>query len=803
MSISPSDVASAIKLGLWIYDKYFVRINRANERYMEFGNDIRFLATQLDRLGKVFQRANEQHRDRTIRSSRDLEIERQELVGDFHKTLKQSLQLLEENSRCSSCGFVDTMRWYSTGIESQSILLRNRLQFHCAKIHFILKPLELELLASIDRNIAILRRQGREQIGLLRSLRMRESQLIAGGVPSRVDRFGLVEVPLELNERYEKQAMKTRPFDSPESYPLRETLNALLYHFNESTIHAGGGYFTLNQYNSLIKSRWILGKLLESRHYQELGPCLSRTTIEDIEEEIHIQYSRFEDNWDTVQARSIATLGDEHFTIWIVEEVEPLSTVVTDEGAGEVKILELPLPAPQGFSQRSLLVFRQSDTEYRLLRTSILDGANLELPSEKQIVNVHYFRLVPFYAVPDSQEPANNVWICHSHVHQGDIFDMRTQKDTFAFQRALTGYSVAYSGKVKWELQRDGFFKKSMKGKGWSGLQIWDWDPLSRVESPETEPQSPSETLNGQRSNSDARASTMADVVASMPGNAASILTSPNGPSGSQDIIASSAPKIPILMLFTYVSGKLSFLHVPLEPGMGINFERCGCRVKNSVCRHSVLEQNPAKKGKFKIKQHSAVSDADGQPIYADWDLLIFGQPRHPRFASLETIDSVTWLDLELPTSDDRKRFQIALLRSLKLYNEKLEHYHHVRNTMQALDQRPNAASRHRTSSAGTHPFRTNSVVLPNPQLAQDPRRTSTITSSSTTASLSDERSQLALASGAIPCSPAPSTSTQSSSLASTTPTPITNPACRASTIHTPSPFGTVAEDDEPKIQKL
>ena len=675
---------------------------------------MRILSLQLKKLAAVFEKANTapQGKENLHRDSDEARIvlgdrvaQSKDLIGDFKKTLDDCEKLLVENAKYGKHGnsVYMTAKWHSTGLEADSVLLRQRIQFHCTKTTFVLEPLKIELLQTINENVEIVKRQGRKILKVVTGL----------GIES----LGPPAVSAELARRYETQAQSERPFDSAEPYPLKQCINALLFHFSQSTVNVSN-YQTPSseQFHALFKTRWLLDKIHQKSIYRRMGASLTRSVVARVEDELEAQYERFDELELEVQIESIVTLDNDQFRIWVIESPKSLPRSATEESAGEEKILEIPLSEEEGETKQGLMVFRHSNTEFRLLRTSISQSG------VEQVINTHHFRCVPWYAMPNKPATKNTLQICHNHVHTGNFFDACTREDVFALQRAFTNYRVLFNNsQLRWELQRDRLYHKSLKGPKdeWSGIQIWQWDPLQRwiAQSPEA---GPSESALTETS-SDRRGSTLAgDYVSAFPSKAASIV--PQGPNGD-DIVATMRPKVPAIIIFTKRDDKLSFLYLPLEAGIGVNLKRCTCHKADSNCRFVILEKNPGSRLKFETKIHTAAS-------IQDWNLFLFAQPKPPEYKSMETLNDVVEYTLEFATVTARKEFQIWFFRAIKQRQVDLKDFNGVARGMRHHENRPNKRVNDPTLLSPGATSRQSSVTL-SPNLGTRSGRTSSSSTSS------------------------------------------------------------------------
>jgi hypothetical protein len=583
-----------------------------------------------------------------------------DLIGDFRKTLDDCEKLLAENSKYGKHGdgLLMTGKWYGVGLEARSVALRSRLQFHCTKTTFVLEPLKIEMQQTANANVETLIRQNRR---------------ILSGLG--IEPTGVPGVPSKLAKRYEARAQNERPFESVEPFPRKHTINALLHHFSQSTINVSNYQRpSSEQFNSLLKTRWLFDKIYKGVDYQQMGASLSRALVSSVGEKLVAQYDRYEEL--ELEVESIMTLDDEHFNVWVIEDIKPPSPSATEERGGEEKILELSLAKNGAESGQTLHVFRQTNTQLRLVETPISESGI------KQVVSIHHFKCVPWYAVPNEPASANSLQICPNPVYEGDFIDMASKENVFALQRAFTNYKVMYSfTQVKWVLQRDRLHHKTLEGPkdDWSGIQIWQWDPLERWMPPSTL-SGPSESrLSGV--SLERRASTLAgDFVSTLPTKAASIIS--QGVKGGE-VVASMPPKVPAIIIFTKSDGKLSFVYLPLEPGIHINRQRCACYRKNSDCVFVILENNPGSRIKFKTKIHRAAN-------MQDWNLFLFAQPKPPEYASLETLDDAIELTLEFANVEERKRFQLELIYAIKKREVEQDGFDEVARKMRYHENKAN-----------------------------------------------------------------------------------------------------------------
>lgn len=76
-----------------------------------------------------------------------------EIIGDYHRTLADCKTLLQENHEFrKNRNFAYNLEW-NLVIQPRVDHLRKRLDSHSSKISILLKPLELNLLSDIHRDL--------------------------------------------------------------------------------------------------------------------------------------------------------------------------------------------------------------------------------------------------------------------------------------------------------------------------------------------------------------------------------------------------------------------------------------------------------------------------------------------------------------------------------------------------------------------------------------------------------------------------------------------------------------------------
>ena len=528
------------------------------------------MGESLKRLEKIIDNANVQRPRRPWHNQADYVNSNtlQEVTGDFLATLNDCQALLDDNSKFarSSSDFISNVIWWSS-VEREVASLRERVRFHVTKVTVIAKPFETQLLLGIRRELQQLRRDVAELRGVvIQSVRRDDEQSSSPVSPTSA-------IPESLVLRFKDALYRDKPesFDMLGHLPLRETFDALVFNFSNSTVEFNPRpELGLNnpeepQYLNLLKSRWLVSCLEDSYLFRAAGPdSLWADYLRELKDDIRDQFQGFEKgNLVAPPDDVLLRLPDSCFSIWVVEEspVRPLD--LAEQRPFEEKILELGLPSSYGSRQSALTVFRKSDAEFRLVSTTKDERNALFHREEGMDINMNLTRLIPAYANPDdSSRPTLNVLLCANEAQNPKWYTFKALDDVKRFQQAITGYRVFHDmSKIAWSIE--GSTKPHKSGNGC--IQLWHYKPIpSMTDKAETNatprisptvasPQSP--PLGSSKLHRKSTAMTSVTLV-----SAGSITSSVTGSQG--DGTAMLRPKAPVLFIFTMCERKYAFLHI-------------------------------------------------------------------------------------------------------------------------------------------------------------------------------------------------------------------------------------------------
>jgi hypothetical protein len=349
---------------------------------------------------------------------RALEQDRISLIGDFTATLDECQKLLMRKVSLSRDGvsFFTNGLWH---LNTQPVVdsLRDRIQFHMTKMLFITEPLKSGLLKDIAHDIDIMGGQ-MEELHAVQVLGVSPNDL------------RLPPIPQSLNMRFQDAFVSNQPaaFTDESNRTIEPTFEALYRHFLESTWSYRGptyGMQTIEQYLNLVKAQYLLERLkndsaLSGRYYYE-------RSVTRIEQRIKAQFRRKDImRYDTEELNG---LDAKSFEIWTSRD-QPEPGVLesgVDNGVPEERLVDLSLPLEAGMSRQDLIVFRQSDLEFRLVKSFVPTAATDRLRELEYPINVRHYRYIPWYANPTNRTPSTEVQIRSTVSKGGSSYTLKDQ----------------------------------------------------------------------------------------------------------------------------------------------------------------------------------------------------------------------------------------------------------------------------------------------------------------------------------------------------------------------------------------
>ncbi|ERF70769.1 hypothetical protein EPUS_05121 [Endocarpon pusillum Z07020] len=506
--LSLVDLTKAIQLAREIYLKCYTEDQGANHKYREFVQHINTLRSSLQRLQEGFRKYEKQYPRREWHSdpynTDAADALWPQLTGDFHQTLKECESLLSrhgylQNGRTTA---TSNLRWWLSA-EGAVDNLMAKLRLHITMVDFYAKPAEFEAFIRNGTQIQQMRRQ----------LANLERVMMNGPGSSPALWECIVSIELKAKLEAELQACPPVWLKDGSSWPLEEGFRALTFHFARGTIHfnptpQSGKIPELQQYLNLAKSTWILEKLKESNHFKATSTeSIWADYMRELEDDLKGQVHRFETGeLGKLPAHSLLVLASDAYAISQGEEVNPDPLDAGKAGPIEEKILEIDLSPTTGNRECALLVFRESDADFRLV-TSMRQADTLVALYDKEVeLNMARNRLVPAYASPaQGLSPRYNLLLLNEKGKKAKEFAFESPEDVQKLQRALTGYRVHHDMPVaRWCINGS----KEPGNYGQGILQLWQFKPLPALLDPNSSEGSDSSSLlriptsNGQNGSS-------------------------------------------------------------------------------------------------------------------------------------------------------------------------------------------------------------------------------------------------------------------------------------------------------------
>ena len=368
-------------------------------------------------------------------------------------------------------------RWWQSAEPAVDRLMA-KLRLHIDKVDFYTKPSEFEAVIKNGSEIQQLRRQ----VANLERLMLNgpeRSQALSANIISD-------EVIAKLEFQFQVNGPSWAGSAEGSEWPLKEAFEALAIEFMASTVMFNptpdlGTVPEASQYLCLAKAIWIVEKTKQSRNFQAVGPdSIWTDRMRRCEDDLRGQLHRFEaGELEKPSTRELLELPISLFSIsnGDAKDSDPLNA--GQVGPMEEKILEIQLPSESENRESALLVFRENETDFRLVvSTKQADSLVAQYDMEKEL-SMDRHRLIPAYANPfQGPSPQYNILLLNERGKKPWELNFLSHEDVTKLQRGLLGYRVHHQMPViRWCI--DG---SKMPGDSGSGiLQLWQFKPLPPI----------------------------------------------------------------------------------------------------------------------------------------------------------------------------------------------------------------------------------------------------------------------------------------------------------------------------------
>jgi hypothetical protein len=686
-------------------------------RYENFRHDVQDFDAVLHHLETALENAAQRYRQRGASSAinpRDdsFEGERRRLIGNFNATLDEAKTVLAKNRitpQTNAQGVLQSLRW-AAGVEDKVNELRRRLQFHSHKMLLCVDRLTLQLMTdTADKldDLLGLAEQGiahHERIeAILREFRSDWVAHIQGRLPATIATKPAEPPPIPtlLIQRFESMLSINAPlalvqagYDARE-IPIDEAFDALMVHTTGSADAATGSQ-TPEHYVQLLKATWLVQRLQASQGYQNARPgYYYRRAINQIAQKLS---ARMRDpRLLSFDVEMLGALPNETYEIWPSPEPEFTISQV-DARPGEHEEIRLDLVLQADFTQQRVVVFRRSDSRFRIVQENIRERNGR---TEQQIplsFDMNQDRFIPFYSLPEAHHLAYEIAISNQATGDLESYRFRSKGDLDRFQSILLGQRMVYEDtRVT--------FKMSDGTEGTGRFQIWQEPVRGRP-------------LDGHESSSSSSTMSPTSFYGSRSGSTAgsiapsTIFEHPEGMEGG------SVP-LPALVILTKLQGRLAYIYLKLEQGLRVFQEHCECRQGSAgYARCKILSLARERRRKFPAHIKYADVDSKGQTIVSSCDLSVFRLPNHPGFRNLKPnmIDNIL-MTFQSPIAKDA--FNLELHQRFDLRDLIIRQHNDYDHAMVVNAERPERIQTRPDPATSTPRVGQNNGTVPNPRLTR------------------------------------------------------------------------------------
>ncbi|KKZ66723.1 hypothetical protein EMCG_07554 [[Emmonsia] crescens] len=440
------------------FDKLHQFLGITGTQYAEFANEVRSLATNLENIYRVASNAAFQLEASALGRSKDSKqlwdlTSLNEIVGDYHQTLRHCEKLLRDNYRYNNASSPRQGISWNSFVQPEVDRLRSRISLHNLKILFVLKPFEIDLLFRVHQDLAA--RMTSMHNDLRRLMGVMVPDFKEEMEHQQNDKIFVIEIPPNFSLRFQQAAEINHPeFANGGQLPLTDTANAFVFHFGKSTANLKAARFdsivqrtvSAIAYVNLLKCIWLM-KHMEEYQASE-GSYLSHwpSYLKGLNQELSHECRRFSPECiDRIFAPDLsrARLEQSVFQIW--PEIRRASNLPSGQHRKRVmkEIITVPLQSDSPSvvtSLRFLQILNDIPSQYCLIVTADEHLENGTVIPERRIIdiNLESASLIPLYAMPTFSRDTNDILL--RTPGEDNKFSFPTMKDLLRFQHAFTGH---------------------------------------------------------------------------------------------------------------------------------------------------------------------------------------------------------------------------------------------------------------------------------------------------------------------------------------------------------------------------
>ncbi|KAJ9644216.1 hypothetical protein H2204_001567 [Knufia peltigerae] len=660
LDFGANDIIAGVALAKKIYEINFVEDNRADYRFQNFRKEIKDFEKLLKQLDTSLAEAARRYKNGALAAQKgahhpgeqEFERERQRMTGDFEETLKEcQVFLLKHRGLLGKrSNFGDNMLWHATQQDQKIDSLRSRIHMHSTKIKLVIDRLSIDLLTNFDARIDDLFDISLRTVNLQKDMQqeMRKFHASLVGVLAGLEPAASLgpedtcHASPAIEARFEESMRVFAPpaLATSGEFPLSEGFDALLLHFEQSF---EGREQTPEMYLSLLKTRWLLARLKKSKGYtRACAAYYYKRAVHQVEQAIEIRLR--DQDIMSYSDEILMALPESMFLIWPPPEEEEVAPELdlTAAQANEQELLRLQLASRNDQPSESLMLFRRSTTDFRLVHEKITaEGREVVYPL---MIYTEQDQLIPRYAMPTLQDPCFELAVYYRKLEY--LFKFKCLEDALATQTALTGYDVSHDqSNITCE-----FNKAAAALDCKARVQLWQ-DPIPTPQAPDASSVgSPTESFSNQSARS--RQSSYIESI----GASASI-------SQVGDGLEAESIRHPALLMTTQFTDekhgqRFAIMFVDLETSINIDTSMCKCHSNYDNCSYICLRRRGNKP--IPIRILFTECNERGLPDPTTFNLLPFRLPRGEQFRKLEVKETQHIL-LRFKTLAEKDRFHHEL----------------------------------------------------------------------------------------------------------------------------------------------
>ncbi|KAH6668963.1 hypothetical protein B0J14DRAFT_657971 [Halenospora varia] len=710
MNIGFGDLVKFIEIAGKTYKYGFSRSQSAPTLYNEFGENIKYLGSNLEDLRKIISTVNQNG----AAGGADLGTDTLAgLVGDYGRAIEDCEQLLANKKYFGvHGGFVRNITWNFT-IASDVQSLKDRIAVLNIKLLTVLKTLDLRLANQLH-------------IDLINGAR------------------GLFEIPEALEKMFE-QRLEEAGFDMRlDHFPLVEGLDAVVFHINTANTIASDKEESKRerQWLEIAKAFSIIGHVKRGDEYKAACHPRDMNSFERQMNDMGVSVASYVRG---LEIELLEILKDSELSLFTPDEETIIRTFMEnpkmgsgheDDNAGPTptwelefseKIMSAGLKGPYRDYNQSIELFRLTEVDLKLVITDTPRTNVLGRERTNNIMNVDMrrSRYIPLYASTNSPGGAFTITFQGDRLASGSSALVFTkQAELFKFQHAVTGYQVvlesigtdaityssarmfggnksAYSGRVQlWRAKRP---QNSTATEGSSIASPSSSSSNATVMPAPRPPSSP--TLSSVASGSPGRDSMLSSVFSKNRRDSMMTTTSTattnsmiskagarSSVSVATTLLASSPtryttsvvdregnvglvlekPLPSVVMLYLQQESKkteksLSFLGVEIDESTDITPSACNCRKDPQTCMRVVIQRSGSGVSTLVSFRHDASSDLE------QWNLASMGLSQ--RKSLPDSKERLSWVAVDFPTLGDKVNFEQTFRKLRILYVAQLKAY--------------------------------------------------------------------------------------------------------------------------------